>query len=324
MQNLIIKALSFLPNSISILPYRFAFFLVRFLANQHNLLCWPRNSYQHNRIIPGLSDIDFTVLYSRETSSSQLNKFLKIYTQVKSFIPILGEINIYQQEYLHQTEKWINPFELNRDPLLKRFITPRSKEPFSRFCYLLRMLESDAKNLRFQPNSRLKKWNYHFAEVELPQINEILPNTLIASIASLKTTSFTIDEISDFLFRFLKDGPYTTYTHYRSNKAIKIFMVLFPHRWLVIANGINDVDICLNANQLNADDIHLVLEQIYWELAGIQNQISTHADKDTSITYLNLILSFLNNLKTSNIEERIPSITQDINLLISHIRNHSH
>lgn len=322
MQNLITKALSLLPNSISILPYRFAFFFVRFLAKQHNLLCWSRNSYQHNRIIPGLSDIDFTILYSGQNSSSQLKKFLNIYAQAKSFMPILGEINIYQQEALHLTEKWTNPYELNRDPLLKRFISPRPKEPFSRFCYLLRMLESDAKNLRFQPNSRLKKWNYHFAEVELPQENELLLTGLIASISSLNTTAFTVDEISGFLNRFIKDGPHATYTFYRSNKAIKIFMVLFPHRWLVIANGINDVDICLNANQFNSDEIHLVLEQIYWELAGIQAQVGAHANNKTSIAYLDLMLNFLNNLKTLKIEEIIPTITYDIELQIRNIKNH--
>lgn len=321
MQILITKFLDLLPSFIALIPYKASYIIVRFLANQHNLLCWSRNSYQHKRVVPGLSDIDFTILYSLQHSSMHLNNFLSLYAQLKKIMPILGEINSYQMETLYLTEKWANPYELNRDPLLKKYITPRPNEPFARFCYLLRMLESDAKNLKHSPQNRTKKWSYHLSEAQLATLNKLQLNLLISSITSLKTVPYSQDEINDFLIRFIKDGPQATYSYLRFNRAIKLFIVLLPHRWLVIANGMNDVEICLKANQFNSDEVNLILHQIYWELAGLQAQVPTLAEKHNSLDYLDLIQNFLNRLKTANEEVEIPLIINDVLFLKRKIKN---
>jgi hypothetical protein len=321
MQIVITNLLDLLPRFIALLPYKASYIFIIILAKQHNLLCWSRNSYQHKRIVPGLSDIDFTILYSLQHSSSQLKNFLSLYAQFKKIIPILGEINIYQQETLYLTEKWANPYELNRDPLLKKYIIPRPKEPFARFCYLLRMLESDAKNLIYSPQKRTKKWSYHFSEAKLAPLNQLQLNLLISSITSLKTVHYSQEEINNFLSRFIKDGPKATYSYLRSNRAIKLFIVLLPHRWLVLANGMNDVEICLNANQFSSDEVNLILHQLYWDLAGLQAQVSSLAEKHNSLVYLDLILNFLNCLKTVNEEVEISLIINDVLLLKSEIKN---
>lgn len=323
MQKLVTDFLRLLPEPVALLPYHVAHFVVIIVAKQLNIICWSRNSYHHKRIVPGISDIDFTIININTLGFSQLNLFLSFYHFVKKIIPILGEINIYQHEMVGLTEKWLNPFELRRDPKLKFYLAAKPEDTFNRFTYLLRMLESDAKNLKHRASLRLKKWNFHLSETGLAPQSQLNSQALLRLISTSNPTSLLKDDVIHFLQRYTHDGSHLAYSHFRVNRSIKVFIVLYPHRWLVHANGINDVEICLSANRFDQGEVSLILNQLQWELVGIQTQLGSQNDKANTLSYLQLIRYFLLNLKTFEQCSNISELADDIQSLINQIKNHS-
>ncbi|MFP5490941.1 MAG: hypothetical protein ACLGG0_05535 [Bacteriovoracia bacterium] len=321
MQKIVTNLLGFLPEQLALLPYHVAHFLVITIAKKLNIICWSRNSYHHKRIVPGISDLDFTVLHTNALGLSQLNLFLSFYHFAKKIIPILGEINIYRHEMIDLTAKWLNPFELRRDPKLKSHLVANPEDAFNRFTYLLRMLESDAKNLKLRASSRQKKWNFHLSEAGLASQEQLNPQELIRIISTLNPTSLAEEDVILFLHRYIQDGTQLTYSHLRTNRVIKVFMVLYPHRWLVHANGLNDVDICLGANSFDEGEVELILNQLQWELVGIQTQFSTKVDLANTLSYLRLIHYFLMNLKAADPRTKVSDLAKDIQSLINEINN---
>lgn len=321
MQKIISDFLGLLPRPIALAPYEIANFVVCFIAKQFNLICWTRNSYRHKRIVPGISDIDFTILYSAQIEPSRLHQFLAFYQKLKKIIPILGEINVYQKEMLYLTERWINPYELRRDPGLQTFLTAYPENSFNLFTYLLRMLESDAKYLKLNLKSRLKKWNFHLEETNQNPLNDLQIEELINSISKLKPISYPQEEISDFLFRYILEGTAKAYSYLRNKRSIKLFIILYPHRWLVHANGINDVEISLGAIKFLPEEINLILNQIQWELVGLQTQVFSRLEKGDIESYLELIIKFLRLIKTEEANHHLLVAVEDVSLLLNIIKD---
>jgi hypothetical protein len=323
MQKNLIKLLNVLPYEIALLPYHTAYYLVKFLTFFYPIKTWARNSYVHKNIIPGISDIDFTCLCENSIKNKQIDSFIKLFSLIRRTMPILGEVNMYRINSLSLTRQLINPLELKRDPILANILEGTHPTKFEKFVYLLRMLDSDIKHLANIPEKRWRKWNFHFNDVLLKTpIDITLPN-VINRICDLNPMPNHQDEILNFLQIYSREGLAEAYSFCRKKRLIHIFIVLYPHRWLVYANGINDVDICLNVNSFNAEAFELIISQLKWELAGLQSQFHTLKQKSEVFSYLDLILNFLKKIKTQDCELKKSEIIAHVLSLRDSLENAS-
>jgi hypothetical protein len=151
--------------------------------------CWPRHSYVFSDIVPGLSDLDFTLLFEDTPpkrgfqSLSQHARWFK-----KGLMPILGEFNIYTFRDVMDFIPLANPFELRRDPYLieKTGFVPSGGTLGEKIVFLLRGLQADKKNL-FASTSALreKKWRRAFSIAGLPQFENFGLAVLVHEVAKL-------------------------------------------------------------------------------------------------------------------------------------------
>lgn len=287
-QIIINKILNLAPRNLALIPYDFANFVVSNLGYSKGLRCWSRNSYVFGNINPGLSDIDFTLVIPNKDFLNKANDFICDYATLKKIIPFLGEINFYDSSHFHQIAQWINYYELQRDPSLSELLPSRTPNPCEKPIFLLRMLESDLKNLRGNPELRKNKWDFHLKQCEIRAPNKLTLENLIREITETLPKALNPQESYEFIAYYLNHGIEETYLKYRRLKKIKLFILLYPHRWLVYANGIKDVEICLNSLIFNEDELNLILHQIRWEVFGIycQDQLKKNPDVEKYITCL--------------------------------------
>lgn len=305
MQKLIIKTLSFLPYPIARLPYDVAYFLILCAARILRQKCWARNSYYFNNIIPGLSDIDLTLFITPDSNKKRVHQFINLYTHLKKIIPFLGELNIYDAEDLIKIKNWVNWYEVRRDPKLSAYIALQKPQIGDRFIYLLRLLESDAHNLIKNPSLRHKKWFRHFQEVDLEAPDEITLPDLIHAISSSSPSNIPHGEIEEFLTYYLNHKQTETFNHLHREGEEKLFITLYPHRWLVAANGENKLRSSLESMHFSKEELGMIYAQLSWELNGLYSQKYTLPEESNLIIYIDMILNFLVLLRDSKEQDFI-------------------
>lgn len=142
--------------------YEFSWAVIK-LPFRKNTKVWSRNSFFFKSYVPGLSDIDISVL-SKETPIRFLRwkKFLKI------FFPWIGEINWYPSDISAQMCLLANKVELLRDPGIIQEVIKSSPQvtDIDRLTFLIRMIDYDLKGLVNNPQSRIRKWAYHWDHVK--------------------------------------------------------------------------------------------------------------------------------------------------------------
>jgi hypothetical protein len=312
MKQIIVRITTALPFWLGRIPYDMVFHLVKQMAKSLGLQCWARNSYHLNYLTPGISDIDFTILVPIGISREKTKTFLKYYYAIKKIAPIVGEVNIYHETDFSLIKQWLNKYEIQRDPLLASRFSLNSSGPADKLVYLLRMLESDRKNLKKSPFNRERKWNFHLGQVATMTSAKLSVKSIIEAIASTAFENMNKGEFCKFLDVYLNNSVEKTYSSYRKEKKIKIFMILYPHRWLVHANSINDVTICLGNNHFSKEEHEIILSQLRWELSGIYSQANTLDQESYTFRYLEMIQFFLTQLnieaKAIDIKEMLESI----------------
>ena len=272
------------------------------------LKCWARNSYYFDNIVPGLSDIDFTILLNSERSRREIQLFLKLYSLFKRFIPILGEINIYEQKDLSSAATWINWYELKRDPMLFNLVEALSPKNGDKFVYLLRLLESDAFNLISRPSQRHKKWQRHFQEVELCCPNEITLLNTISAILPCSPITQKHNETKSFLSYYLSHNQSETYQNLHCDEKERLFIIMYPHRWLVAANGERSLVSTLRRLRFTEEELEIICAQLKWEVNGLYTQKFTLPDTSSLMTYIDMIMNFLVLLEDMKEQEYISLI----------------
>ena len=308
MQKLIIKFLGFLPPPIARLPYDLGYLQILCLAKVLNLSCWARNSYFFHNIIPGLSDIDFTIMVKPGMPERRVQKFIEFYSYVKRIMPFLGEINIYDTSDLEELSFWINRYEANRDPKLSSFLTLPSPRVGDRFIYLLRLLESDANNLIKNPSMRQKKWLRHFQEVGLKAPEDITLPGLIEAISNVSSSDIGNSKTKEFLTFYINHNRTETFQHLHREGDEKLFIILYPHRWLVAANGEKELRNTLTNLHFSQAELELIYAQLRWEINGLYSQRFTLPDKSNVIVYIDMIMNFLVLLQDAREEDFIQLI----------------
>lgn len=125
---------------------------------------WTRNSYQFNKIIPGLSDIDVTLVSSPQSSNT-----IYIWNNFKNIFPWFGEINFYPIDIAKNLLIIANPGEIGRDPKLLSFFNfvPSKINSYQTIVVILRMLLHDSTALKKYPLARKAKWDYGLKLLDL-------------------------------------------------------------------------------------------------------------------------------------------------------------
>src|SRR5262245_24529807 len=85
------------PRPIGRSPYRLALAAVRSSLRQADprLEVWPRNGYVLGTLTPFLSDLDLTFWWNAPPEPEDVARVNGIYRRLKSFMPWLGETNLY-------------------------------------------------------------------------------------------------------------------------------------------------------------------------------------------------------------------------------------
>lgn len=310
------KILQILPNKVGSIPYHLTYMIVKVIVGGNSYKIWSRNSYKFKKLEPGISDIDFTLLVENK---EEVPAIVSKKRSLQKLIPIIGEMNIYDKKDLYFISKVINHFEKLRDPNLANLLPHSNESQIDKLIFLTRMLESDIQNLNERPKQRLNKWNYHFKHLAIPKVEDEL---------SIRSISKLIDDYSDSrykaseLFEKIVDEKSfdTIYYKYRKSFRIKEIICLLTHRWLVHANGIGDLEICINANDFDQFDIDVICANLKWEAFGIYTQ-AHQQDQSKNILYTELIILFLDDLYNKTSNEMLISLKESFIELKSLISN---
>ena len=92
--------------------YDLSWFLLKIPSNKDQKI-WARNSYYFRSHVPGLSDIDITVL-----SQDIPDEFLVYRKILKIIFPWIGEVNWYPISIAQEMFVLANTVEMSRDPIL--------------------------------------------------------------------------------------------------------------------------------------------------------------------------------------------------------------
>ncbi|MFA7613372.1 MAG: hypothetical protein WCY48_03980 [Candidatus Caldatribacteriota bacterium] len=319
MQILIVNILSKLPASLVLLPYHLANFIVVTMASLLQLKCWARNSYYFKNIVPGLSDIDFTLFIPSSSPESTLQLFLTSYKDLKKIIPILGEVNIYKEKELPLIEKLINSYELKRDPLLtQNYLRSKKADDLEKIVYMLRMIESDFKSITQRSHLRRKKWTFHFKEIGLTPPENFDLRSIINSLDTLTQEFILSSQLETILSKMAKGHISLIYDEATTIEQMKPIILLYPHRWLVYSNGLNQTEHYLEQIEFNTSEENLILSHIRWELFGLITQRHNLSKESNLSNYLEMIIKFLDKIKGPHQESReaLIQMVKDLQLLM--------
>ena len=171
-------------RSLGLFFYLIIFRIVQVFLSSPKIKIWYRHGLYFKTIIPGISDIDTSLLIAHNTPIKEQSKAIGKFALVKQFIPIFSEVNIYEKNELNFIKHCMNPLELKRDPLLCRYadfpINPPTKE--EKLVYTIKMLLYNKKNFLSYPSLMKKKWITHLTLLE---INEIIKYPLLPSLLKI-------------------------------------------------------------------------------------------------------------------------------------------
>lgn len=257
------------------------------------LQLWPRNSFAFDQFVPGLSDIDITIV-SEITPSYAIQQWQLL----KHRFPWFGEINYYPLAIVHALATLANPGELNRDPELLRLLgkVKLSVNLHQKITVLCRMLQHDHKALASYPIARRPKWKYGLEQLNFDQstvdrwISQLSLSTCInqiAELAPLEERSELADELSIF-----NDQP----------------------SWLLPQREAHKPEMKAIISQLSPWKKQIVMEQCYWEFWGVMTQ--THwLPKSQILPHLMNVKGIMDSCEISLPQEKSKSIDVVFNYL---------
>jgi hypothetical protein len=128
---------------------------------------WTRNGYRGTGWVPFHTPVDLSIWFAREPSARDLNTVRSNYRRVRKIFPVLGEMNLYVATEIELFSVLMNPFELERDPQLKKKIELRTDiHPRARAAtFLLRLLDEEIKEVLVATERTERRWSEYFLAV---------------------------------------------------------------------------------------------------------------------------------------------------------------
>lgn len=258
--------------------YIAVFWLIK-LACLFSKNIWLRNSVYFGNQIFYFSDIDLTII--NDFDSTLLNRVKKL----RNVFLMIGEVNVYKKSYFSYLSKFMNPFELARDPILKERIKQHgivTKE--DEIVFLLRCYQSDVYNLNKRPWLRVRKWRSHLSLVSKKTFN-------ISSLDVLRE----IEILSNYKINCMDINL--------SNELI------YPHLWMS-ENYSKDDLIKLSEKSLNLSPLiqTVFLKQLAWEFCGVMSQIEVIKNNEQVKNHYFNIVTILSYHETDEAKELSKSI----------------
>lgn len=279
--------------------YRFVFLILKitFHFTNKKVSIWYRNSLVQRTVTFPFSDIDLTILVN---DKRDVAKPLCLLKTMRRFIPILGEVNVFDLNDFQYIIPCLNYYELKRDQKLYSLTVAHHPhhDKYDAQAFLIRMIIADAVNLKKRPAIRYKKWKNHLNEVS--HHIKILPQALQESDIR-ENLSHMITGLSFNQFLSLLKVARTQHSllgHPRLDKNFIKVLTLFPVDALSWCVFFEDVDfyVC-TLKSLDHDSLSLTLSQLKWELCGAYTQIHVVDDKEQVVNHAENILYVLNMLK---------------------------
>jgi hypothetical protein len=233
--------------------------LITWLALPRGSLWWIRHSLVLGYWQPLASDIDISLWTDLNANSRQLQNWIILYRLLKRIFPWIGEVNIYWQG--GKFAKWINYYELQKDPTLKKFLNTQESAP-EKLVFILKTLETNALELFGKDNlknMRPAKWDFFVKSVGTSQQHDI--------------GDFHLKYISDCLGKF---------NNYDMTELKKYFEYLaqgnlsweFPARTTI--RTLFFQRFCFQASDdyfLDDSSIELIKAILKWEVWGVASQL---------------------------------------------------
>jgi hypothetical protein len=291
--------------------YRLTFRAVRALLSLKRSKAWARNSLHFGDVIPLLSDIDVSFYITNDGTDDAPGEILRLKRRlkmIKKLIPVMGEANFYTPDLARFVLRNGNRHELDRDPLLRTVAgLPQQEAPArdgdgdsesDKLVFLLRMLESDFKNLTTRSTLREQKWHRHLKATDSGTLPEPFSfESLVDALDERHFRQLGSLPLKETLLQLgqegLLSGVERIYRQGSTQERLSLFL-LFPVQWLESALASTDtVRAWQETVLLNESERKLATAQLRWELAFLSTQFEWLTDRQASDAHFKRIFSLM-------------------------------
>lgn len=238
---------------------------------------WYRNSLYFNQLSSFKSDIDITVFGE---SDKDIIRTISTINFLKKIIPIIGEINSYNQAEISNYQDYSNYFEIRRDPELVNYLklnsTPRESE---KKVFISRMLLANEKQIQ-KGIFNSTKWQFYFSHIQEPS-----------------------PKIIEEVFRFLEISSIDHLLTDISLNPIPIMSQALHQR--------NFDDFLNKVSGLTPEQKKLLIDNLRWEVFGVYSQKYSIKDKNSIVDHFENIRKVLQRLE-SPLANRVTTPSFDI------------
>jgi len=244
---------------------------------------WTRGSYPMGDWRPFESTVDFTIWFAKEPSTRDLRSVRRNYERLQKIFPLTGSLNLYVATETALISGIVNPFELERDPQLKKKLQP-SSEIHARAhaaTYLFRTLDQELSTVLDNPERLQPRWDQHLIQVgqvledavfdewqEMAQC-DLLRQTLNLAVRVLDIPTAERDEIADCLELYYqsvgRDVPVQTLRPLIEREPY--LWAVFPHRFCFEM---------IEPPKLTGILAELALAEVTWELSDMLRKARLH------------------------------------------------
>lgn len=264
------NSLALIPFPLAVLPYALTYSLTLWGTGLSRSSLWPRNSYYFGRIIMLVSDLDLTLFLSRGHLLQE--RMRKRLLRLQKLLPLLGELNVVHESMISKYAPFLPVLELKRDPILLRTAELNLSPPqeAEKFFFLSRMLWSDRKNLRVDPQLRKKKWTFHLESLQLDP-------RLFGEVSELGDFLQRLDSEFECSMGYLQQLPFQDKKKMESLRQ-ELKLVFFLSDWLGDLYKQRKWEEEESWPVLGPELHHILRFSLSWEVWGVLTQFELHSN----------------------------------------------
>jgi hypothetical protein len=235
-----------LPDRIVHLAYKFVLWGLQIIARLFGCQLWARNSFLTDAFVPGISDLDISIIYY----DNRVYMLENIYKFLKKIIPILGEVNWYDKKVIDKMD-FFNFYEISRDPILKKkFFTRQSVVIEEKIIFILKMM-----SYNMTKNFQINKWKSYC------EILGLSPKEYFSS--------------QDDIFKWL--------VQYGGFNIVDLQSFFVHHKYnQILLSYLTPVDMWMHA-KLHSINNRLLRSALCWEIMAMVTRLPDHSKSEKHI-----------------------------------------
>ena len=304
----------YVPQLLCNTIYWGSFYLIQMAFKHKGYSVSPRSSLVTGRVNFGSSDIDLNLWTEAPFEPIQ---FQKTESKIKQYIPVMGEVNVLSEQSVKSMLKFINPYLLEKDPILvnKLNLLLREGTRAEKTCYILHCLKFNRLQLETSQTSNVNKWNYYFSQIGMASPKDLSVQQVCCCLENL---------VNGLDFEYLQSIPLKSDSQinefYLSGEVRTEMMCLTPVIWLGAANLYQSIEIDLIMLSKHEDKLYLFVEGLKWELWGIYTQRFFQPRHDV-LTHLHKIKNVFDILSQTSHNEIVSHLIEGIDELMEIVGN---